>query len=131
MNTHQYSCLHCVTGTVEIVAGVTPYSIDTYQCELCDSTYLDTYPLSVSDQVFLWNESICDDCDYFGPDKTHLCLKQLKVVQTQSFLRDLFEGRINPKEILNDTSANKVQQAIKTVEAFESLLRNNNLIEDY
>lgn len=57
--------------------------------------------------------------------------EKLEPIFTGDFYYDLFVGGyINPANFLDEESAEKVIKAINIIEEFESLLTNNNLIEE-
>lgn len=66
-------------------------------------------------------------------DNMKLQLKEgeLETVGTSDFYYDLFSGGyIEPEDYLEEISAKKVREAINIINQYESLLEDNNLIEE-
>lgn len=67
-------CTHCLNGLVEH-SGDSNYGEKYWQCTNCDSIFpFWFYPLGLSQKCNIWNNVICEYCDYIGIDvKNHKC----------------------------------------------------------
>lgn len=55
----------------------------------------------------------------------------LETIHTEDFWYDLtLGGYIKPDNYLDEESAKKLKEAVKTIQQFENLLEKNNLIEE-